>query len=171
MPRPPKKKTRVLAEAETTGKLKAKDKHKSKIFKNKKQMKAWIIEQLEKLIARIDPLELTAVMGATVIIKTGIDWSEEILKQFEATSKETWWKLVFPVETIMGMGYDALFQQLTGKPREQMRKEMEGQVYTEVMEWIVSFCIAYVVIHNFGALIDAGTSLLGSAKMLLGMPL
>lgn len=156
MARPPKKKTKILAEAQELGVLKAR----LKMFKNEPSsvmIKRWI----ENMANKIDPMELVATIGATYIVKQGIEWSEILAAQAS--------KNIFDVINLIlpfTHGKDANI------PSETLKKALLDSLDTpqvEIIQWFLSFCVGYLVVHNFASIIESGTSILSIGKTLLGV--
>lgn len=158
MPRPAKKKTRVLAEAQRTGELKAENKFRAKVFKNKKQFQNWLVERLETLMKSIDPLELMAVAGTTVLIKQGIDWAQVAV----ATAEFNIFNKILTADWIGSFQAIIAWVQGSGEP------EPQAPTGPELMEWVISFVIAFFLVRHGEALINAGGNMLGVAKGLIG---
>lgn len=78
MPRPPKKKTRVLAEAYTTGKLKAEAKFNKKKF-DLKNFPTLLKEKFFESLEQIDPIETVALLGLTTIYQPIIEISVPLI--------------------------------------------------------------------------------------------
>lgn len=49
-------------------------------------------------------------------------------------------------------------------------KKMLNSPQAELIEWLISFSLAYVIVENFGELVTAGSNVLGIAKSLLAVP-
>lgn len=78
-----KYKAQAEAEGRALGELKA-QKHMETLGRNSDNKDPMsylnsLREHISKVIDRIDPLELTAVIGTTLIIKNGIDWTATVL--------------------------------------------------------------------------------------------
>lgn len=135
MPRLPLKKTEKLAEkqayGETLGKLKAIYHFK---FKTKKGWLKSLREHLGKWIDNINPVETFAILGLTFLIK------QIIVENFEDRLVEItipyWVRLLIPD-----------YQKFERKMKEAMDKPQ-----IEMVEWLISFTIAYVIIKHGGAL-------------------
>jgi hypothetical protein len=169
MPRLPKRKTEKLAFhkalGETLGKLQAE-------YRFKHTKKGWlksIRDHIGKWIDNLNPLELAATIGLTIIIKTLIDKSEEIRGWLETTGG-----LYAEFETFLG-------RQTLLKPigqalglKEIEKGSFEG-VFPDWMDWLIAFTLAYIIIKHGGQLLgfmkEGSANLLLIVKALLGMPI
>lgn len=165
MPKPAVKKTMKLAYAAEIGKLKAK-KHIENLKKIPEKFKETFLEMLEK----VDMLEATAVLGATYLIKTGIDWAEQFAQaaaQPTGNILDFWLRTFDPLNVfgLQGVGSAA------GEATQIGLNALKNAPLTEVIEWVVSFTLAYLIVHNFGAIMEgvgsAAGSVVGLAKGLL----
>ena len=161
MPRPPVKKTYKVEKARIKAQLDAKDEHDAKAFsfKHKKRWLASIYTHIGKAIDRIDPLQGAAVLGATILIKTTIDASEEL--RAALLSK----KAAYIGVPVAGVEMRPLiasplrtFQSIFGTITEKQAAEYEG-FFPDWMDWIISFVIAYI-------LVTQGKEILGLAQNL-----
>lgn len=159
MPRPAKKKTRVLAEAAKTGELNAILKHEFKVLRNKKHFLVSLKNHIGKMVDRVDPLKLASVLVLTVVIKTGIEWAEEAITAIRAEN-------VFKTMYRVGMGVLGLLLPESPSP-EEIRKAFDTPI-VEVFEWGISFAVAYIIVEHGAELVAAGGNILGVAKGLLG---
>lgn len=154
MPKPAKKKTKVLAHAKKIGELEAERTFNAKWTKNR--VKAFIIERLTKAIDKIDPLKLFAIVGTTYFIKQGIEWTEEMTAVVQKYGKTT---TPFSFSWVTAHVWDLLG--VTERPKDLAPEE--------VIQWGLSFVVAYIIIEHGGELLIAGGNLLGAAKGLIGM--
>lgn len=164
MPKLPEKKTRLLAKWNRQGVLEAENEFFAKTLKNKKQLKNWLGQKFSVMIDKIDPLKLMAVLSATFFIKSGIEWSEELIS--------------IPVDTdifrmFMRLGYGVLGLLIPKSP-EAIQKTEEFKQFldtpqVEILEWGLSFLCAYLLVEHADALLAIGGDLIGSAKGLLGV--
>lgn len=112
----------------------------------------WLKARLEKIIDKVDFLELVALIGITVLVKGAIDKSEDIRSK------------IHPFITFgeIPEGYKAVF---SGIPFwYDLVKEgdkYEGML-PDFMDWIVSFGVAFVIVRHGGAILGAGGSLLNT---------
>ena len=165
MPRPAKKKTRVLAKAQKLGELQAELEWEYKTLKNKKHLFVSIKNHIGKMIDKIEPMELIAVLGATYLIKTGIEWTEEILAgaaEFANIVVKATQKYRFVDGAIQ------VILEPEGIPELAEIRQALDSAPVEIVEWLLSFMVAYMVVHNFAAIVNAGGSILSLAKTLIG---
>ncbi|RLI42932.1 hypothetical protein DRO69_09805 [Candidatus Bathyarchaeota archaeon] len=144
-----RREAREIRKAETLAELKAKAHF---YFKTKLGTRLMFKEWIDKLLewSKVNPLEIVAVIGTTYIIKQGLDWAQLSLRVPE------------PVRLFLDI--------LPGIPLPSSLLE-KGEVIpqgNEMVEWIVSFTLAYVIVHHFDAFVASGKDLLGIATMLLG---
>ena len=144
----------LVQEAVRVGSIKAEQKEHAK-----KSIFDSIREHIGKGIDRVDPLELAAVLGATVLIKSGIDWVQ--VNQTSANQA----LMIALTNPFAAATLWALIK----------TSGLEGQPvsHNELMEWLVSFVAAYVIVHNFGKIVEVtgkiASDILGMAKSLLGV--
>jgi len=94
--------------------------------------------------------KFVSILGVAWIIKSGIDWTQEIFRKFLT--------LPFP----FGLGIRP--GDGTGPPVIKLGED------TEFAEWLISFMAAYLIVENFGEIVTAGGSVLSLANtLLLGM--
>lgn len=114
-------------------------------------------EHLGRMIDRIDPLESLAVIGVTFLIKQGIEWTEEL--QYANLAAIHWfldllsWPSKFP---------------WPNPTKEQFDSAVDSP-NAEMIQWALSFAIAYVIVHNFDAVISLGKDVISIAKNLIGI--
>lgn len=159
----PIKKTRVLAYQAEKGRLKAKIDHAAKTLSNKKQLRVALFIQLKGMIDKIDPLEAIAIGTATFVIKSGMEWSEDVLVKI--FKKETTVLHLIPYfGSILRMS-QAFIPEGDYSP---MQKIMDNPAI-EILEWAISFCIAFVLIRHPEIITSTAGGLLGASKLLLGI--
>jgi len=120
-------------------------------------------------VDKIDPLETVAVIGGTVIIKYGINWAEEALIQ-EAKDGNPFNNTVLNILVPASNLWKLLFPEKTTEEQEKMEKDMRellNSPQAEVLEWLVSFTLSFLIVRNLGNL-DT-TSILTAAKGLIGV--
>lgn len=153
MPRPPIKKTRVLAQAEEEGRLKArrKDKLKDAKFDLKGLLRSAAIGFKDRV--KDDPFRFLCVLGVTYVVKEGIEWAEIL------ATPPRWFE---PFIQITNPGWT----------REDALEKLDEPHY-EALQWFLAFCLAYLIVENFGAIysatIGAVVSIIDLAKGLLGV--
>jgi len=138
------------------------------IGKAKGQLKAmkhlkWT-EQLQLFAAKLadkmnlsDAMEGIAVIGATIIIKHGIDWTQTPVPK---TAVKIF--LPAPIQTLQ------ILQDLIAYLKGETTQAPPQTTQEEILEWLMAFSLAYVIIHNFGDIAKAATSILSLATSLLG---
>lgn len=146
LPRPPKKKTRVIAKARREGELKAEAEHEYKSIKfiadmlpfmpekYKKNAVLWMKNLLEKHLDKMP--KMVAVLGLTWMIKFTIDWTQGVFKR--ALERAT--KMPIP----FGLGQVAFEQMPHGRPAIKIGDDTEWQ------EWLISYVVAYIIIEHGG---------------------
>jgi len=140
MPRLPKKKTQVLAEkkayGETLGKLKAEE----HFIKTQKGFWREIRETFKTMMKNVNPVDMIAVAGMTLMVKKAIDSSEDLRGKVKSLiEKGEWWRGFVGV-----IGFA-----IPMKPIEE--KKYEG-LFPDWMDWIIAFTIAYIIVKHGGAL-------------------
>jgi len=154
------KEARVLAKATAKGELQGTAEFKA----TQRGLQTSLRNHVGKLIDKIDPMELISVIGMTVIIKTGIEWTEEILTQANAFYNVFW--IVAPFKEILPSPYQ--------QPSPEPPQDMDSPI-VEALEWVISFMCAYLIVHNFGQIVvgvsNITSSVLSMAKGLLGITL
>jgi len=107
-------------------------------------------EYFGKVLDKIDPLEATSIIGTTIIIKQGIDWTQYALPKLAQLAPYLPHGLGFPIKQ---------FEKLEGS------KLVGANV---ALEWLLSFSIAYIVVRYFDKVVEAGKNIIGIARGLLG---
>jgi len=140
--RPAKKKKYAEAKAVRSGELQAEYQFKKAHSIAKKPLD-FIEEHGSKLLDKIEPLEAVAVIGLTVLVKHTIDSTEELLNKLQVIkSGKMKGLLIFRTEA-------------TTKFLEQYGYTAEGRgegFFTDWQDWLISFCIAYIIIKHGGQL-------------------
>lgn len=144
MPRLPKKQWRKKAEIETEAKIKTKWK-----LKKKKPLEVSFREHIGKMIDRVDPLEVVAILGTTYLVHNFVSLHAELQDAIRNACKP-------PVDLWAILGVS----ELKGEIEEQLKK-IEPMI--EVTNWLTCFALAYIIVKN-PLLITQG---LGSALKLL----
>lgn len=152
MPRLPLKKTEKLSIKEAYGKKLGELKALLHFKKTKAGMELSFREHLGKIIDRLDVLEAIAILGLTYLIK------QVLIENFEDKIAE-----IATGKTLI----PALIRKYT--PLETLETALKATAdipQIELMEWLLSFCIAYIIIKHGGALF---TMLGEGAKSLTGI--
>jgi hypothetical protein len=153
LPRIPKKSTKILAKAraegEVLGKLQAEEHFKG-------TQKGWmksIRDHIGKIIDRIDPLEVGATVGLTVIIHELIMKTPELYKQAigatEAFAALATW---FPRTVIPAVGqiFNITMDATTQEANKQAMEYQKLLTQSEMWIWLVSFALAYILVKHGG---------------------
>lgn len=138
----------------------------------KKQTGLEIIrEYIDKALAKVDPMEAIAVVGGTLIIKNGIDWSEEILVKAEQSKIPEILGLIvsFPTGFVYPYIIKEALDNMTAEEKAKKLKEAASSTQAEITEWLISFTLSYILIHNAGAILEATGNFVGAAKSLIGV--
>jgi len=136
-----------LAKAEARGRLKG-----QQMGLKLEPIEQTVRKYFDKILEKIDPLEAMAIMGATIMIKQGIDFTEMAagtLARFPSTFKMFPWAIPIP-----GLA--------TLDTKDLVAKD-------EILQWLLSFSIAFVLIKHFDKVVTAGGSLLSAARALVGI--
>ena len=94
--------------------------------------------------------KFVSIFGVAWIIKAGIDWTQGVI----ATALERAYSMPFPFGFGLGWG---------GEPPIIT----PGQD-TELLEWVLSFAAAYLIVENFGEIVSGAGSILSTANTLIG---
>ena len=105
---------------------------------------------LDKLTAD-DLMSGTAIIAVAMMLKTGIDWSEEALNNLAIFPGGLVWRPDLPpvperVKVISLFSLDA----------------------DEWKKWIISIGLAYIIVEHFDALVTAGSNIISVGRSLLG---
>jgi hypothetical protein len=141
------KEAKALAKATVTATEKAKQK-----MLEGKPLSLSIREHIGKIIDRIDPIEVVATIGVTLILSDTKAWVDHLIATYTGT--EFWSGILSKVQP----------QQYTFPPSKYgMRPQ----------DWLITFSIAYLIVHNFGLIVQTtgkiASDVLGMAKALLPM--
>lgn len=135
------------------------------------KLKDFIVEKVKD----IDPMEALAIAGATLLIKNGIDWTEEVVKKVQPFLDSYNQIAEGLLNVIMLGGYNILkttYQGAAGGQQEAFKdalKQNSTGLAAEAIEWLVSFTAAFLIIRYFGQILELGSSILGLAKNILGI--
>lgn len=164
MPRGKRLKTKIK-EARELAKARAIGVAKGEIARLKLRVKNVGLLLQEKLAEmEIDDLaKYTAIIGATIMIKNGIDWTQTTYEE----EAQSWFINIF------AGGLYSIMPNLilkAGFTEDDVKPRLEG-LAPEMLEWVISFGLAYVIITNFGEIVTAAGTALSSitsiAKLLL----
>jgi hypothetical protein len=127
----------------------------------KESWQAGLKEHLGRMLDKLDPIEVTAIMGVAAIIKEGIEWSEEI------TTNKT-------LLSLIGFGSPILWILYLLPDYEEQQKKIQEALDTpsaEIIQWFIAIAIACLIVRHFDALIGATRDIVGMAKLLIGSAL
>lgn len=120
----------------------------------KKSLNDHLGKFIDALGERVDPLEIAAVMGATYFVHGIITTSEDFLKR--AALPLTQFRIERFASAMAGTLTFGLWRPFSEIPMTEAEKADIESKYPDWQIWIVSFVIAYLVVHNFGDLAKAG---------------
>lgn len=190
MPRPPVKKTRVLAEAqeygETLGRLKANAHWKELIKGNEQSVRAHIGKFIDSMATKIDPLELAAVGASAFLIHTVLEGSIDIINKITDIASSPAAQSV--VDWLTKGNLLWLLDYTTPKPRQGGGSYpfpnpnfnvgggggVDGSApqpiisKNELLLWAVSFLVAFVAIRYGPAMVQSVGGLTGLANLFIG---
>ena len=135
MGRPPTKSTKALIKAKLTAE--------AKFYKSNIGREVWLRTQVERLIDKIDPLELAAAIGGTIIVYDIIKGTEELIVAV------SYWK-GFP-------GSIKWFETIINKTEldEESKKLIQSIKDTPDFNlYIKSFVISYMMVKHSGQIIS-----------------
>lgn len=125
--------------------------------------------EIKKRLLEADPSDLSkqvAILGVTVMIHNGIAWTRDLL---EAGAWASQFALTFMLPKFLGG--KGLFE--LGLP--ERKEDQEANLGDEVLAWLISYGLAYLIVEHFDAIvtaIGAGLSSIANiAKSLLGASL
>ena len=135
MGRPPTKSTKALIKAKLTAE--------AKFYKSNIGREVWLRTQVERVIDKIDPLELAAAIGGTIIVYDIIKGTEELIVAV------SYWK-GFP-------GSIKWFETIINKTEldEESKKLIQSIKDTPDFNlYIKSFVISYMMVKHSGQIIS-----------------
>lgn len=161
----PKKRTKVITQIQERIKQEAK----IKFFNTKQGKTAWILERIEALLNKIDPLETTAIIVLAYSVHNLINESE-ILYYRAATIdypfKEAGDWFGGPLFANVYKAVMGLLASQTPLTEEQL-KEFEQIKDPDLIVWIKSFGYAYIIIKS--GILQSGIGIVGAVALLMGM--
>jgi len=123
--------------------------------KSKKGLELSIREHLGKLIDKIDIVDLIAILGFTFLIKQVIieNFEDRIVELVHGKGILAW--IPFAGPTVVGiLEFIRPILEARGLlPTEEQMKKALDMPKIEIIEWILSFALAYVIVKHGGALI------------------
>ena len=156
MPRPPVKKTRKLAEAQAFGQTLGEMKARLKFCESDKGYWNSLREHIGKLIDQIDPLELFAVGGLTVVIQPMVYESQKFLDYAsKAGSGDRVSNIVdFTVRGLLLTLFPMLDVYLS--PSQEDAKVADTKSPNVLLSYIVAFVLAFMVMKFSTAIVADG---------------
>jgi len=153
MGRPPVKRERAMIKAKLTAE--------AKFDKSPIGREVWLREQAEKLIDKIDPIELLAAIGGMFIVYDLIKNTQEML--VVASSRLGWagYSPIFTIIIDMFGGFD-----LTAEQKAEIEKIRTS---TDIGLYIQSFVISYAMIRHSGQIISGVGNMTSFVAGFLGM--
>jgi len=140
--------------------------------KTHKGMEYSLREHIGKFIDRLtlnDIAELTATIALTPIVKKVIDESERLRGLFFGITKKMREEQAMPPTTMEELRYKRFLRIVVGVEYTKYIEEYEG-LFPDWIDWLISFGLAYLIVHNFGPLIHAaGDAVKSIEKILLGL--
>lgn len=164
---PSMKRVAKLAEAEELGKLRAQLK-----AHQKKPLEESAREHIGHLIdnLQIDPMEIVSVIGTTALVHAIIINSEELLKRASQTKFSSYTigtsiLLLGPIQAPIQL----LAEWLTGTAAKSSLEVIQALGLENDWEiWLLSFALAYIIVHNAGMIIAGIGSGIGNLTTLIG---
>lgn len=145
MPRPPVKKTEKLAMAQRKGELRAEYyMHKHKPLAESAR------EHIGKLIDRIDPIEIGAVIGVTILVHGTIVETEALLKAVASVKTNVAGNILAGLinpEAELIQWIAGTFAGSTSDVIKQFGLDQDWEI------WLISYSIAYILVHHFGQIL------------------
>jgi len=153
MGRPPVKRERAMIKAKLTAE--------AKFSKTPLGRELWLREQVEKLIDKIDPLELAAVVTGTFVIYDLIKSIPEMLAQARITA-------LVSISPFLAIIIDRLFGGL--ELTNEQKAEIEAIKNTpDFMLFAKSFVLSYMMVKHSGQIISGVGNLTSFVAGMLGM--
>lgn len=158
LPQNPKLKARARhIKNDTKAKLSAETEWNSTVLGRKK----WVRDSIRKLFAdmgeKIDPLELGAMVITTYLVKQGIEVTEELNR---ATADMV----------VRGIPFASIVIETLGIPTPSaILKALEDQPEIEVVQWLISFVIAFIFVRHPEVIGQIAGGLMGYVKFIVGI--
>jgi len=124
----------------------------------KKYPQVWFgdrIADMAKNIGITDIAKIAAIVGMTIIVKKVIETSEELSEEVQIISRGA----PFGVMGIVG---SFIFEAVSPQFKAQ-----KIEVGPDWLVWVVSFCLAYIIVEHFGSIMHATGNILTSVKGLM----
>jgi len=155
--RPPVKSTKALAGAKLAGE--------AKFYKSKQGREAWTRAQVERMIDKIDPLELLAVGASTFIVYDIIKSTPEMLAQAKSFVLTPPFASAIPFIALI---YDRIWGDAT-LTDEQKAQFKAIQDEADFPLFVKSFAIAYILVKHSGQIISGVGNVTGMIAGFLGL--
>lgn len=160
---------------------------KAKILKEK-NLGTWLREFADSLLHKIeveDFFKYAAIISGAILIKTGIEWTEALTVStvklvgglMAAPPLRTAFEQVFPEDIGLKFLRGGFKVEEAGKGLTQIgvdTEKMMSSFQVEILEWVMSFGLSYLIVNNFGTIVQTtgkALDMVSSAKMMLGMGL
>jgi len=133
-----------------------------------KNPQVWLGERFASIIANtnlMDIAKLGAVLGMTLIVKKVFDTTQDLNLKMQELVKATpvWVTPFLPLWAGMPFLAGKIGVEVAGEPKPL---EFGG----EMMEWLISFCFAWLIINNFGQIMETvGDVTIGVKGILTGL--
>lgn len=111
-----------------------------------------------KAVDRVEPLELFAVVGMTFIVKSAIDKSEELRGALKVS--KSYWSGSIGIKKVAAVA-----------EAYEISKQIDGYegMFPDWTDWLISFAIAYVLVHHAGAILGLLGDLSVGISNIVGM--
>jgi len=153
MPRPPIKSTKALVKAKLVAE--------AKFMNSNVGREVWLRSQVEKLIDKIDPLEITATIAGAFVVYDLIKSTPEMLAQARVTT-------LIAISPLLAIIVDKLLGGLAITSEQQAELDKIRNT-PDFMLFVKSFVISYLMIKHSGQIISGVGNLTGFIAGMLGM--
>jgi len=153
MGRPPVKSTRALVKAKLVAE--------AKFMNSNIGREVWLRAQVERLIDKIDPLELVATVSGAFVVYDLIKSMPELLAQARVTT-------IIAISPILAILIDNLIGGLA-LTQEQQAELDKIRNQPDFMLFVKSFVISYLMIKHSGQIINGVGNLTGFIAGMLGL--
>jgi len=153
MGRPPVKSTRALVKAKLVAE--------AKFMNSNIGREVWLRSQVERLIDKIDPLELTATIAGAFVVYDLIKSMPELLAQARVTT-------IIAVSPILAVLIDKLLGGIAITSEQQAELD-KIRNQPDFMLFVKSFVISYLMIKHSGQIINGVGNLTGFIAGMLGL--
>jgi len=128
----------------------------------KKNPQAWLNERFSSLVSNtslMDMAKLAAILGMTLIVKNILDSTEELREKLVAIMGQplTYLRAIGPMMIPVPFAPSLEAAQLEAK-------------IPEVLDWVIAFCLAWLIVDNFGDIMrTVGDVTVGVKGILTGL--